>query len=361
LDGASSANDAEESNNISQHQTPSLEPATAEELIRDWEHLHNTRLPKKLRKFALLIAAIHLDEDKGITVQDIKVLMNCPTINAAERRKDDAVRRRLLVPHASLKDGKQKQYFLSNYIHIINEKMKRRYGENPVSPDDISLALIKVLSERRCAYHHISLKTELKYREEDYKYLNSNNWSIESTENKTKTATFKLQQRRNCTLNISPNGTVMISIECTTNQYKLHTDEGIAELFFSCGQIYGILQQEANNRLNAIPNPIDWKIVQFDNDKTISIEELEKEYPKINWHSKAGLTIRSVSAAFRMYVKEMPEQGPSLRNETIASFKNSNTISEKIKEIAKETEEHTPDDFIKKELRKRNNDNKDEY
>ena len=80
-------------------------------------------------------------------------------------------------------------------------------------------------------------------------------------------------------------------------------------------------------------HPIDWRIVQFDDDKTISIEELEKEYPRINWHSKAGLTLRSVGAAFRMYVKEMPEQGPCLRVEFNNSFKDSKTLSEKIKEM----------------------------
>ena len=97
------------------------------------------------------------------------------------------------------------------------------------------------------------------------------------------------------------------------------------------------------------------EIVQFDNDKTISISELKKEYPKINWYSKAGLTMRDISAAFRMYVKEMPEQGPSLRNEIISSFKDSKTLSEKIKEIAKgDDAEYTPDDFIKDRLSERN-------
>jgi hypothetical protein len=63
----------------------------------------------------------------------------------------------------------------------------------------------------------------------------------------------------------------MISTQCTTNQYNLHTNEEIAELFVSCGQTFDILQQEAGYRLGVVPHPIDWRIVQFDNDKTISI------------------------------------------------------------------------------------------
>jgi len=104
---------------------------------------------------------------------------------------------------------------------------------------------------------------------------------------------------------------------------------------------------------------INWKIVQFDNDKTISNSELKKEYPIINWYSKAGLTMRSVSTVFRIYVKEMPEQGPCLRNEIIASSNDSTKLFKKIKEIAKGVTENTPDDFISNELLKKYKGSKD--
>ncbi len=93
--------------------------------------------------------------------------------------------------------------------------------------------------------------------------------------------------------------------------------------------------------------------MQFDNDKTLSIAELEKEYPNINWHSKAGLTIRSISAAFRMYEKEMPEIGPCLRSEINHSSKSSKKITDTIKEIRSGTGEETPDEFIAKARKKK--------
>src|SRR6476646_2477980 len=284
---------------------PSLEPSTPEDLVDDWERLHDTRLPRQAREFALKVAAIHLDKDDdsegGVTISDIRVLLGCRSINAAEARKDRAVKMGLLVPHPTLKEGKQNVYFLSNYIHVVDERLKRRLKEEaPVSPDDITLVLIKVLSSRKCAYHHISLRTELKYPQEDYERLNGETWIEKSSKNKTKISTFKIEDRRNCTLNVSKNGTVMTSIECSKYKYKLYTYEGIAELFISCGQVFSILQQEARNRLNVVPHPIDWRIVQFDNDKTISISELKKEYPNINWHSKAALTMRDISAAFNI-------------------------------------------------------------
>ena len=145
-------------------QSISSEPSTPEELVADWERLHKTILQRKLREFALKVAAIHLDENdsRGITVIDIKILSGCKSINAAKVKRDRAVSMGLLVPHSTLKDGKQNVYFLSNYIHIVNERLKQKPKDTTVSPDDITLAWIKVLSSRKCAYHHILLRTEPK-------------------------------------------------------------------------------------------------------------------------------------------------------------------------------------------------------
>ena len=213
----------EVANNLPQQRQPLLQKLSEpEDVVRDWERLHNIHLPKNLRNFAINVAATHIDENRGITVQDIKTLMGLRTIDAAEGRRHRAVEIGLLAPHPILKDGKQKMYFLSNYIHVVNERLKRRLKESPVSSDDITFVLINVLSSRKSAYHHISLRTKLKYPNEDYDRLDIKNWT-KNSKNGTKTATFKLEDRRKCTLNISPNGTVMISIECSKYQYKLHT------------------------------------------------------------------------------------------------------------------------------------------
>src|SRR5215212_5564312 len=108
----------EEEDDINQPRRPSLEPSTPEALIEDWERLHHTRLPKQTRDFALKVAAMHLDKDDsrgGVTVSDVRVLLGCRSINAAEARKDRSVEMGLLVPHSTLKEGKQKLYFLSNH------------------------------------------------------------------------------------------------------------------------------------------------------------------------------------------------------------------------------------------------------
>jgi hypothetical protein len=67
----------------------------------------------------------------------------------------------LLVRQSTLKDGKQNLYFLLNYFHVVNERLERRFLESPVSLDDVTLALLKVLFSRKCTYYHISLQTGL--------------------------------------------------------------------------------------------------------------------------------------------------------------------------------------------------------
>jgi hypothetical protein len=66
--------------------------------------------------------------------------------------------------------------------------------------------------------------------------------------------------------------------------------------------------------------------------------------------------MRDIAGAFRLYVKEMPEQGPCLRAEINHSFRDSKTLSEKIKEIVKgdDDADKTPDGFIRDRSNERN-------
>jgi hypothetical protein len=64
LDYNDNDDDKQEYSNIPYSLQTSYKIDTPEDIVRDWENLHNTYLPKKLREFALLIAAIHLDEKK---------------------------------------------------------------------------------------------------------------------------------------------------------------------------------------------------------------------------------------------------------------------------------------------------------
>ncbi len=133
----------------------------------------------------------------------------------------------LLVPHPTIKSGKQKQYFLSNYIHLVNESANNNNKKNvEVLPTDVSLLLARELSNMKYVYHNIHLETALNFKE-DYDLLR---WGIPSPNNKQKVNSFKLEPHRNCTIVVSPTGTINISIECTLAPYEFHTPEGLVNL-----------------------------------------------------------------------------------------------------------------------------------
>jgi hypothetical protein len=205
------------------------------------------RLTPKIRELALLAASIHILEYRGIIVNDLKKLGI--SNDNAEKKLQDALRLGLLVPHQSIRTGKQKQYFLSNYMHIADERNNERDDDAEILPNDVSLLLARELSDMEYIYHNIHLETALNYSE-DYDLLK---WDIPSSNNRQKVKKFNLEARRNCSIVISSTGTVNISIECTLQPYEFHTPSGLVTFFVSCGKIWKLLQLETDDRLTVVP------------------------------------------------------------------------------------------------------------
>jgi hypothetical protein len=105
-------------------------------------------------------------------------------------------------------------------------------------------------------YHNIHLETTLKYKQ-DYDLFK---WNITSQYNKQNTRIFKLGLHRKCTIIVSLNGAINITIECTHRPFEFHTSEGIIEFIGSCGQALNLLQEEANSRLNVVPSITEWHL-----------------------------------------------------------------------------------------------------
>jgi hypothetical protein len=258
-------------NAIDHHHTTPRDPA--QEMVRDWEVTHTRiRLTPKIRELALLAASIHILEYRGIIVNDLKKLGI--SNDNAEKKLQDALRLGLLVPHQSIRIGKQKQYFLSNYMHIADERNNERDNDAEILPNDVSLLLARELSDMEYVYHNIHLETALSYKE-DYDLLK---WHIPSSSNRQKVKKFKLEARRNCSIVISSTGTVNISIECTLQPYEFHTPSGLVTFFASCGQIWKLLQLETDDRLTVVPPIDEWYLQRFDYNKDISIQELESKH-----------------------------------------------------------------------------------
>ncbi len=53
--------------------------------------------------------------------------------------------------------------------------------------------------------------------------------------------TFNLELNRKCSIIVSKNGTINISIGCTFDPYKFHTPSGLIEFIASCGKAINVL------------------------------------------------------------------------------------------------------------------------
>ncbi len=283
-----------------------------ETVVRDLEarhlsRLHMNKLPPQARQILLFAASLHIKEGRGLTVGDLQGLRYKK--DNAEKKIQDARRNGLLLP-GEIRDGKQKQYYLSNYKHIIDKKLKKnKYKEIDVDKD-ITLQLLRLLSNKNYTYHNIHLATALNYKE-DYDLLK---WRIPSSHNKQKVMTFKLNLYRKCSIIVSPNGTVNITIECTYDPYEFHTSVGMIEFIGSCGQALNVLQEAVNNRLNVVSSIPEWCITQFDYNKDISINKMEPSI--VSWTVAHGrLQIRYLGTIFQIYPKGLPVDGNYIRFE----------------------------------------------
>ena len=279
--------------------------------MRDWESSHpGIKLTRRARKLALLAASLHLYEGRGITVNDLMKLRMGK--DNAEMKLYLSKKNDLLIPHETLKIGKQKQYFLSNYKYIIDikEKQKARDKDKEIIPDDdLILQLIRIISCSKYKIHDIHLETNLNYKE-DYESIP---WNIPSNKNKQKIKTFKLEPRRKCSITVSRTGTIEISIECTLDSYKFHTPSDLVTFIGARGEALREIKIATNDKTNVVPPIPEWYFTQLEFNKDISIND-----PAIvSWAPVNGrLKIKYLGVIFQIYPKELPEIGECARFES---------------------------------------------
>ena len=275
---------------------------------RNLERLGRKSLPPQAREILLLAASIHLREGKGLTVKHLQ--RSGFEKDNAEKVIQDARRNGLLVP-GERREGKQKQYYEANYKHKIDAKSSNKRSKDALVPidKDIVFHLLRLLSNRKYVYHNIHLETSLNYVKEDYKSIN---WYITSPKNKQKKFEFKLNSNRNCSIVLSPTGTVNISIKCSSEPYEFHTPSGSIEFISSCGQALNEIRHGANNRLEVVPSIHKWYISQFDYNKDIPSSLSKNRDPEVlSWSSICAygrLQIEHLGTIFQIYPKGLPDK-----------------------------------------------------
>ena len=247
------------------------------------------------------------------------------------KQLQDARRNGLLIP-GEIRNGKQKQYYLSNYKYIIDERNKRKKEKDKdiLADDDkdITLQLLQLLSNRKYTYHNIHLETNLCY-DDDYELLG---WDIPSSYNKQKVIAFNLGLHRKCSITVSKNGTINISIECTLDPYKFHTPSGLIEFIGSCGQILNVLQRQQATNCMLFHHIPEWCLTQFDYNKDIPTNN---NIPTVlSWSPVYGrLKVMHLGTIFQAYPKGLPELGDCARFEGYYITKDKKKLKDVIPDI----------------------------
>jgi hypothetical protein len=348
-------------------------------VIRDLEKRNLQRL--QLKKFSpqarhvlKLTASLNIREGKGLTVGKLQELGFKK--DNAEKIIQDAKRQGLLIA-GKKRNGKQKQYYLSNYKHIIDERAKKNYKYKelllPVDRD-IVIRLLQILSSRKYVYHNIHLETSLFHIKEDY---DSIKWRVASQRNKQKIRTFKLSLNRDCSIVISTTGTVNISIECSFEPYEFHTSSGLIEFIGSCGQALNVIQAAADNRLDVVPPIPQWYINQFDYNKDIPCSaKRNTDTQVLSWSdikAYGRLQIEHLGTIFQIYPKDLPDNGDYIRFEGHYYRKNGDkkSLAESLSDILDSNDEEegepaerlpfvTAEDMLKKVKENRDSINDDD-
>jgi hypothetical protein len=117
--------------------------------------------------------------------------------------------------------------------------------------------LINEITERKRTFHKIMMhikmlkndlfssarSPQLLTFDQDYNLLTMENGWMAKTTNRAKVKSFKLEYKRRCTIQVYPNGKVIIALECSFRPFHLHEDDGSREFFEFIGKISLILSR----------------------------------------------------------------------------------------------------------------------
>jgi hypothetical protein len=304
----------------------------AEDAVREWERINNNGeeiLPKKVRRTAINIAGININEQRGITRDDIHFKSTKHDKRAVIYR---LYSRKITVP-LPYRKGRLSQYVLSNlYNEFISTKSNSDDSDNNHQLDYGLLDRVaEFFSKENPGMHNIHIETKM--AEGNYETLGK--WTVNDY-NRSKTKEFIIGYRRRATVIAYPNGSTFITISCNSQSFKLHNCNELIEFFSVLGEIRRAISTEIDNFIWGIPPVNEWWLTQYDFDSTVSNDVLEREFPQINVSSslRKHIPIKLFGYLFYFYLKSMPGLGQSSRFEERV-FPKKKPLKDGIEEIIK--------------------------
>lgn len=310
-----------------------IELQNANDVLDAWESITKRELSKPARRIGEACLIIYFREKRGIIRTDVENLGY--SYHYARKILNECQNNKFLIPVDGHKQGRFKEYFLSTETHMfLEEQSKNSTATQKIEDNEISVIqiLVNEITNRKPTFHkfviHIKIK-ENKYTDFEqtcYNDLTNIGWVLQSTSNKAKVKSFKLGYKRSCTIQVYPNGKIIVAVGCTYRPFRLHETDDCREFFETVGKVSHILDQEFQGS-SILPTTGEWLLKQYDRDVTIPESELLENYPYINhWYSKEGIKIKALGHVFQIYGKIMPICGKCMRLEDQVSIKEDVTL-----------------------------------
>jgi hypothetical protein len=246
----------------------------------------------------------------GITINDVIKTFHCKKAKAQKKLKllcKESINKkgeRIKPLLFTLERTKPQQYFPSCIKATIIENKKNR----PIDPTGVSLyqqhyfeqlkaryviELLSLLQNQPISIHKLHLRLFI-----DKKYYEEINLQKVTKRNKCKAHEEKIGSR-NVKYQVYPNGTIMVYIRCSNNPFKLEVEEDVSSFFAFLGQVQDRLIHFLRDfSLQAIPQIMDWILVQCDINQDIGINIVEQL-------SLPDLQLRVYDRIFRLYVNSI--------------------------------------------------------
>ncbi|MGD9674656.1 MAG: hypothetical protein AB7U98_14400 [Candidatus Nitrosocosmicus sp.] len=262
------------------------------------------------------------------------------------RKRMQDLQKLKIVKALNERDGHGMQYVLvnmldrvekvkgtSNKLGEINQKIEQNMGRSYDDYATISafISLLKNKSEPK--FHHITLKSRLKFPQEDYNRIRISssgfNWKCPSARNKALIHKGKLSLRRTFEIIVYPNGTVMITIGLTKEPYKWYSRDDWLELIEVCGSIHQIIKDTLGVSEPLIHSSASqWNVTQLDIGYDCELGNGDSASRlNISRLFNGAVKVKHLDGVYQIYNKNLPFYGEIIRIEDQRYFTSKNDSS----------------------------------
>jgi hypothetical protein len=275
-------------------------------------HKRHTRISNK--EIEQLAIDVYQKNGRGITYKDVMAKFFCKTKKAQRKLMNTCIEtinnngKKTPILFRPFKRTHPQQFYPYSKRTKIIEKWENNKNR-PLDPTVLNhpypnpyfeklkvrnvTELLSLLDKQPISIHKLQLKLFV-----DKNYYNEIDIKQITKGNKSKPREEKFGPR-NVKYEVYPCGTIMIYIACSNNPFKLEVEEDVSSFFSFLGQVKDrLIHFLSDFSEQAIPQIMDWILVQCDINKDIGINIVEQL-------SLPDLQLRVYDRIFRLYVNNI--------------------------------------------------------